>query len=92
MKLYKQNVSLLFNQACLNERLPPTHTHNKYIYIHTHTHTCMHACGHAHILYAIYIYIYIYVWLNRKDFIFAYSIFDLFKSLHESFDFWMEWI
>ena len=34
IKLYRQNVSLLFNQTCLNERLLPTHTHT-----HTHTHT-----------------------------------------------------
>ena len=34
IKLYKQNVSLLFNQTCLNERLLPNHTH-------THTHTYM---------------------------------------------------
>ena len=35
IKLYRQNVSLLFNQICLNERLlfNPTHTHT-----HTHTH------------------------------------------------------
>ena len=32
IKLYKENVSLLFNQTCLNERLMPNHTH-------THTHT-----------------------------------------------------
>ena len=27
MKLYRQNVSLLFNQTCLNERLLPNYTH-----------------------------------------------------------------
>ena len=32
IKLYRQNVSLLFNWTCLNERLLPNHTH-------THTHT-----------------------------------------------------
>ena len=35
-KLYRQNLSLLFNETCLNERLLPNYTH-------THTHT------HAHI-------------------------------------------
>ena len=35
-KLYKQNVSLLFNQTCLNERLLPNYTHT---HTHTHTHT-----------------------------------------------------
>ena len=45
IKLYRQNVSLLFNQTSLNERLQPNHTH-------THTHT------HTHIY--IYIYIYIH--------------------------------
>ena len=38
---HKRNVSLLFNQTCLNERLlpnyTPTHTH-----IHTHTHIYIH--------------------------------------------------
>ena len=42
IKLYRQNVSLLFNQTCLNERLLPNYTH-------THTHT--------HIYIYIYIYI-----------------------------------
>ena len=27
IKLYRQNVSLLFNQTCLNERLLPNYTH-----------------------------------------------------------------
>ena len=31
IKLYRQNVTLLFNQTCFNERLLPNHTH-------THTH------------------------------------------------------
>ena len=43
IKLYRQNVSLLFNQTCLNERLLPNHTHT-HTHIHIHTH--------------IYIYIY----------------------------------
>ena len=35
IKLYRYNVSLLFNQSCLNERLPPNHTHtHTYIYIY----------------------------------------------------------
>ena len=42
IELYKRNVSLLFNQTCLNERLLPNHTH-------THT--------HAHIYIYIYIYV-----------------------------------
>ena len=33
INLYRQNVSLLFNQTCLNELLLPNHTHT-----HTHTH------------------------------------------------------
>ena len=36
IKLYRQNVALLFNQTCLNEKLLPndTHTHTHiYIYI-----------------------------------------------------------
>ena len=33
MKLYRKNVSLLFNQICLNERQLPNYTHT-----HTHTH------------------------------------------------------
>ena len=33
IKLYRPNVSLLFNQTCLNERLQPYYTHT-----HTHTH------------------------------------------------------
>ena len=35
IKLYKQNVSLLFNQTCLNEILLLNHTHtHTYIYIY----------------------------------------------------------
>ena len=35
IKLYRQNVSLLFNETCLNERLQPNHTHTHiYIYIY----------------------------------------------------------
>ena len=33
IKLYRQNMFLLFNQMCLNERLLTNHTHT-----HTHTH------------------------------------------------------
>ena len=31
-KLYRQNLSLIFNETCLNERLLPNYTY-KYIYI-----------------------------------------------------------
>ena len=42
IKLYRQNVSLLFNQICLNERLlPTTHTHT---HTHIYTYACMCAC------------------------------------------------
>ena len=34
IKIYRQNVSLLFNQTGLNEKLLPKSTHT-----HTHTHT-----------------------------------------------------
>ena len=34
IKLYRQNVSLLYNQICLNERLLPNWAHTQ-----THTHT-----------------------------------------------------
>ena len=35
IKLYRQNLSLLFNQTCLNERLLPNYTHTHiYIYIY----------------------------------------------------------
>ena len=34
IKLYRQNLSLLFNETCLNERLLPNYTHtHTYIYI-----------------------------------------------------------
>ena len=46
IKLYRQNVFLLFNQKCLNEGLLPNYTHT-----HTHTHTYIY----------IYIYIYMCV-------------------------------
>ena len=39
IKLYRQNVSLLFNETCLNERLLPNYTHT-----HTHTHTHIYMC------------------------------------------------
>ena len=47
---FTQNVSLLFNQTCLNERLLP-------IYPHTRTHT------HAH-THHIYIYIFTYIYIK----------------------------
>ena len=34
IKLYRQNVSLLFNQTCLNERLLPKFTYFRYIYVY----------------------------------------------------------
>ena len=45
LKLYRQNLFLLFNQTSLHERLLPNNNNNT----HTHTHTY------------IYIYIYIYI-------------------------------
>ena len=33
MKLYRQNVSLSFDQTCLNERLQPNHTHIYYMVV-----------------------------------------------------------
>ena len=41
-KLYRQNLSLVFNETCLNEQQLPNYTHTYvyiYIYIYTHTHT-----------------------------------------------------
>ena len=49
IKLCRQNVSLLFNQTCLNES-PITTTHT-----HMHTHTNIYICR------CIYIYIHIYI-------------------------------
>ena len=40
-KLYRQNLSLLFNETCLNKRLLPNRTHT---HTHTHTHTYTHIC------------------------------------------------
>ena len=40
IKLYRQNVSLLFNQTCLNEGLLPNYTHT-YIYIHINMCVCV---------------------------------------------------
>ena len=48
IKLYIENVSLLFNQTFLNEKILPNHARAR---AHTHTHT------HTH----IYIYICIYI-------------------------------
>ena len=63
IKLYRQNVSLLFNQTCLNERLLPNCTHT-----HTHTHT------HIYIyIYIIYIYIYIYIYIPKMIFIYWHT-------------------
>ena len=47
IRLLSQNVSLLFNDTYLHERLLPNYTH---IHTHTNTHTYT------------YIYIYIYIW------------------------------
>ena len=50
IKLYRQNVSLLLNQTCLDEVLLPN-------YASTHTNTLTHTRTYIH----IYIYIYIYM-------------------------------
>ena len=39
MILYRQNVSLLFNQTCVNEVLLADYTHT-----HTHTHIYIYMC------------------------------------------------
>ena len=39
IKLYRQNVSLLLNQKCLNERLLPNYTLYIYIYV------CVYVCN-----------------------------------------------
>ena len=44
IKLYRQNVSLLFNQTCLSERILPNYTHT---HTHTHTHIYMCVCVYA---------------------------------------------
>ena len=70
-KLYRQNLSLLFNETCLNERLLPNHTHT-----HTHTHThiyiyielcdssCMCVCGYKQsvcaYVFELIFYMYVY--------------------------------
>ena len=51
IKLHRQNVSLLFNQTYLNERLTPNYTHK-----YTHT--------HIYIYIYIYIYICVYVYIQ----------------------------
>ena len=53
IKLYRQNVSFLFHQTCLNER-PLSN------YAHTHTRARVHTHTHTH----TYIYIYIYIYIN----------------------------
>ena len=63
-RLYRQNLSLIFNEPCLKERLLRNYTH-------THTHT--------HIYIYIYIYIYIQISLNIID-IFCLHIFLLILS------------
>ena len=52
IRLYRRNVSLLFNQACFKKGLLPDDTH-------THTHT------HTHIY--IYIYMYVYIYISFKS-------------------------
>ena len=54
-KLYRQNVSLLFNETCLNERLRPNYTHT-----HTHTHIYIYICIHI-FMYLFILYIQIQV-------------------------------
>ena len=54
IKLYRENVSLQFNQTCLNERLLPNYTYFKiYIYIYIY-------------IYYLCMYIYIYTCKNEK--------------------------
>ena len=43
-KIDRHEVSVLFNQTCLKEKMLPTHTHtHTHTHIHTHTHT--HVCN-----------------------------------------------
>ena len=55
-KICRQRLSVIFNQICLNEEMPPkytlTHTHT-YIYIYIYIWLCVCVCA--------YIYIYIYI-------------------------------
>ena len=80
INLHRQNVSLLFNQTCLNERPLPNHTHththtHTHIYIYIYIYACVCVCARSWsllIYYSIYIYIYIY-----EQLIFAYLLFCL---------------
>ena len=72
IKLYRQNVSLLLNQTCLNKRQQPNHTHtHTHTYTHTHTHTHIYICVCVYI-YITYIYIYMY---NLYIYIYIYAQF-----------------
>ena len=66
-KLYGQNLSLLFNEICLNEQLLPNYTHTHHTHSHIHTHT--------------YIYIYIY-FIKKKTQTSRIRIINLFPSCY----------
>ena len=51
IKLYRQNVSLLCNQTCLNERPLPNYAHT---HTHTHTHIYLYILNYALITLAVY--------------------------------------
>ena len=44
IRLYRQNVSLLFNQTCLNKRLLSNNTYTIYIYIYIYIYVCVCVC------------------------------------------------
>ena len=76
--LYRQNLSSLFNETCLNERLLPyTHTQtttlthtNDYAYTHTNTHTHT----HTHIyIYDNFFSIWIPKYLNKMTWTFKHD-------------------
>ena len=64
IKLYRQNVFLLFNQTCLNERLLPNYT---YVYMYIRVYICLSLSIYMYIYIQIYIYIlaYIYILMSR---------------------------
>ena len=72
INLYRQNVSLLFHQTCLNKRLLSNHTHT-HIYIYIYVCVCIHKkmvrsvliyiwyCTYTHIYVCMYVHTYVCV-------------------------------
>ena len=91
IRLYRQNVSLLFNQTCLNERLLPNHTHTHiyiyiciciYIYIYLHIYIYMQMCVCVCVCVCVRVCVCVCALINRNTLLTQRQIYELVDSAH----------